>query len=230
MVSASARRRNPATKLTPTRRRGAAILWWFLPFVIVGGWFYPYLGYLMGICMVAPVAVSAVRGRYWCGWACPRGSFFDYIMARFSRNKPAPAWLRSTPFRIGMIVFLMGMMGVQIAMVWPDPQAIGLVFIKLLAVTTLVGIGLAVAYKPRTWCTFCPMGTMSSWLAKGKNPLTVSSSCRNCSACSKACPMSLTPHKPDDSHADCIKCERCVGHCAPKALSFGAPESETVSS
>lgn len=222
------KRRKRVPELLPARRKGASILWWFLPVTIVGGWFYPVLGYAMMVCMIAPVAVSAARGRYWCGWFCPRGSFFDYVMRRFSRNKPAPAWMRSTPFRIGMIVFLMTVMSVQIAAVWPDPWAIGFVFIKLLAITTVVGMVLAVLYKPRTWCGFCPMGTMSSWLAAGKRPLQVEeSTCKSCNLCANVCPMTLSPHKPDKSHADCIKCEQCVHTCRPKALSFQQHTSDT---
>ncbi len=220
MQAQPARRRNAMCFLPPARRRGAALLWWGLPLFAIGGWFYPYLGFVMIFCMLAPVVVSTVRGRYWCGWVCPRGSFFDYVMGRFSRNKPAPQWLRSRNFRIGMLIFLMTMMAVQISNAWPDPQAIGRVFILLLTVTTVAGIGLALAYKPRTWCSFCPMGTMSSWFAHGKQALVVSDACRNCSACATLCPMGLTPQQVDSTHADCIKCTICVTRCPPKALTF----------
>lgn len=217
-------RRKGANLMSPTRRRTAAIIWWFLPIVAIAGWFLPYLGYLMLICMLAPVVIGAFRGRLWCGWVCPRGSFFDYIMARFSRNKPAPAWLRSKAFRNGMIAFLMTVMGVQLTLAWPDPAAIGRVFIMLLTVTTIVGMGLAVAYRPRTWCSFCPMGTMTSWFSHGKRPLNVTSACKDCSACGKVCPMYLTPQHPDSSHASCIKCERCVMVCPRNAISFEQPQ------
>ncbi len=223
-------RRGKATKLMlPARRRSAAIIWWSLPIVAIGGWFYPYLGFLMLLCMAAPVVIGAIRGRFWCGWVCPRGSFFDYVMSRFSRNKPAPKWLRSKAFRRGVLIFLMSMMTVQLTLAWPNPQAIGRVFIMLLTVTTLVGIGLAVAYKPRTWCTFCPMGTMASWVSRGKRPLNINpSACTSCSACSKLCPMYLNPSQPDPSHAACIKCEQCVARCPRKALSFDAQPDQAA--
>lgn len=221
-------RKNLLMQLPAARRRSAALLWWSLPVVAIGGWYYPYLGFLMLLCMIAPFVVGLVRGRYWCGWMCPRGAFFDYIMGRFSRNKSAPAWLRSKPFRIGMMIFLMGMMGTQITLAWPDPVAIGRVFIMLLSVTTVVGIVLAMLYKPRTWCSFCPMGTLTSWVSRGKRPLTVASACRNCSACAKVCPMDLTPQRPDHTHADCIKCTRCVELCPWKSLSFEQQQPQTA--
>lgn len=206
--------------LSPVRRKSAAIIWWMLPVIAIGGWFYPYLGYLVLGCMLAPVILGAFRGRYWCGWACPRGSFFDYIMRRFSRGRVAPAWLRSTGFRLAAMAFLMGMMGVQLTLAWPNPAAMGRVFVLLLGVTSIAGIALAIAYHPRTWCTFCPMGTMARWVSHGKRSLQVTDSCRSCRACEKVCPMGLVPQQVDRSHADCIKCGQCVGRCPVSALSF----------
>jgi polyferredoxin len=222
------RRSNGARALLPARRRSAAILWWLLPLFVIGGWFFPSLGLILPLCMLAPVVIAPIRGRFWCGWVCPRGSFFDYIMSRFSRNKPAPAWLRSKRVRLGALLFLMTMMTGQIALVWPDPQAIGLVLIRLLTVTTVVGVGLALAYKPRTWCSVCPMGTMASWFSHGKRPLTVNSACTNCPACTKLCPMGLTPQRPDSTHADCIKCMHCVTICPRKALTFEQPTNQAT--
>lgn len=207
-------------KLSPLRRRTAAFLWLSLPVVAIGGWFYPYLGYLVIPCMIAPIIVGIFRGRHWCGWFCPRGAFFDFIMRHFTPNRTAPPWIRSKAFRTGVLIFLMGMMTVQISMVWPDGRAIGRVFVLLLGVTTVVGIGLAVTFKPRTWCTFCPMGTMANWVSHGKRPLVVSEECKECAACAKDCPMDLTPYEGGPAHADCLKCNQCVLKCPLDALSF----------
>lgn len=215
-------------KLVPRRKKSAAIIWWFLPVVAIGGWFYPYLGLLVIGCMFAPVIVGAMRGRHWCGWMCPRGAFFDYLMSRFTPNKPAPAWLRSKGFRIGAMVFLMGMMAVQLSLAWPNPEAMARVFVLLLGITTVAGIVLAVAYKPRTWCTFCPMGTMASWVSHGKRPLTKSAACTDCRVCAKACPMTLQPQQPDVAHVDCIKCTQCVQRCPKHALAFEDTTSHTA--
>jgi ferredoxin-type protein NapH len=219
-------RQSKTAQFIPTARlRSAALLWWLLPAFLVVGWFYPIIGLFLLVCMAAPVAVATVQGRSWCGWACPRGSFFDYIMERFSRNKPAPAWLRRKPFRLGVLTFMMTMVAIQVTLAWPNFEAIGRFFITMLAITTVVGIGLALAYRPRTWCTICPSGTMASWFARGKKPLNVNSACKSCSICAKVCPMDLTPHEADPSHADCIKCERCIQRCPPKALAFGTEQT-----
>ena len=33
----------------------------------------------------------------------------------------------------------------------------------------LLGLTVMVLYKPRTWCAFCPMGTMTQGICKLKN-------------------------------------------------------------
>lgn len=41
-------------------------------------------------------------------------------------------------------------------------------FYSLMLTSTLIGLVLMVLYKPRTWCSFCPMGTMTQGICKGK--------------------------------------------------------------
>lgn len=42
-------------------------------------------------------------------------------------------------------------------------------FYSLMLTSTLIGLIVMVLYKPRTWCTFCPMGTMTQGICKMKN-------------------------------------------------------------
>ena len=204
----------------PKIRNSAMYLWWFVPIVAIGGWFFPYLGLFVIACMFAPVLVAIKRGRHWCGWLCPRGALFDGVMSRISPKRKIPAVMRSKGFRLGAMLVLMGMMVVQLILAWPDPAAMSRVFVLLLGVTTLAGIILSLVYRPRTWCSFCPMGTMANWLSHGKRPLSISESCRNCNACARVCPMSLTPQTVDATHADCLKCNRCVEKCPHQSISF----------
>ncbi len=41
-------------------------------------------------------------------------------------------------------------------------------FYSLMLTSTLIGLIVMVFYKPRTWCTFCPMGTMTQGICKIK--------------------------------------------------------------
>ena len=42
-------------------------------------------------------------------------------------------------------------------------------FYSLMLTSTLIGIIVMVLFKPRTWCAFCPMGTMTQTICKIKN-------------------------------------------------------------
>lgn len=206
------------------RQGTKSVIWLMLPIAIIGGWVYPPIGFGVLACMIASVAVSFKKGRAWCDY-CPRGTFFDTVMARWSAGRSVPRFLRSTPFRVLMLAFLMGMMTVQTIGAWGDVHAMGRVFWMLLTVTTVVGIVLAVPIHPRTWCAFCPMGSMANWIGRRKQPLHVdTSTCTGCGACSLVCPMELNPgaFREDGvmEHGDCLKCRKCVVQCPRSALSF----------
>ncbi|MGB8226992.1 MAG: 4Fe-4S binding protein [Sedimentisphaerales bacterium] len=197
------------------------------PVVIIGGWFYPVLGYFIPICMIAGISIAFFRGRKWCDWYCPRGSFFDTAGEQASPNKEIPAFFKSLPTRIAMLMILISIMTVQIIKVWPDPYKIGKVFVVLLTVTTSIAIILAVIYHPRVWCCFCPIGSISNWAGKGKKPLKIDSDlCIECKLCHKVCPIQVSAYKFKGKgiekvmDGDCLKCGLCTAACPKKALSL----------
>lgn len=208
-------------------------LYWILLIYMVVGYFWPVVGFLALICMIAPVAFSIKRGRWWCGNACPRGSFYDKILSRYSPHRPIPKFVRTKGFRLFMVLFIFTMFGSQMYLAWGDWNAMGRVFWNIILVTTIVGVILAFIYAPRTWCSFCPMGTLSNWVAPRKAPLPkgyaaihVDGSCRMaCKSCSRVCPMQLAPYDARGEeqgylHRDCIKCERCVQVCPLKIVAM----------
>ena len=64
---------------------------------------------------------------------------------------------------------------------WVAQFAFG--FYSLMLTSTLIGIIVMVIFQPRTWCVFCPMGTMTQLICKlrthGQKP--------PCDACSASC-------------------------------------------
>lgn len=204
-------------------------LYWILLIYLVVGYFYPVIGFLALICMIAPVSFAVRRGRWWCGNACPRGSFYDRILSRYSPHRPIPAFVRTRGFRIFMVMFIFTMFGIQMYHAWGDWNAMGKVFWTIILITTIVGIILSFIYAPRTWCSFCPMGTLSSWvtprsgnLPAGYRRIFVGEKCTTrCKLCSAVCPMQLTPHESRNQeegfpHPDCLKCSRCTIGCPLK--------------
>lgn len=211
-------------KKTNKRKRLQSITWLALPAVIIGGWFYPVIGFLLFGCMLGAVGLAFSRGRNWCDWMCPRGSFFDLIFTNISRKIQIPSFFHSKAVRIFMLGAIFTAMGVQFYLGWGDLNAMGMALVRILTVTTLVGIILAVFIHPRTWCHICPMGTVAHWIAEGRKPLYISDNCSECGLCAKVCPMQLKPYSYKDEGImgdnDCLKCSTCVASCPKKALTL----------
>ncbi len=195
--------------------------------VIIGGWFVPLLGYFIPACMVLGIGIAAFKGRKWCDWYCPRGSFLDVLVKKISPGRNIPALLRGWPVRVSVLAFLMVFLTVQIVHRWPDVHSIGRFFVILLTVTTVAGVFLAQFFHERTWCYLCPIGTMQNWVGGKKQPLFIESAdCTECSLCSRVCPVQLKPfsHKGEGrqimTEPDCLRCETCVAACPKKALGF----------
>lgn len=176
------------------------------------------------ICMVAPILVSIFRGRFWCGNLCPRGSFYDHVVSKFSNHKKVPKFLKSGLFRAFMVVFMMSMFSLGIYKNWGDLYGIGMVFYRIIVITTIVGIILSFVYNHRTWCNFCPMGTIASVISrisKSNHNMQISSACVSCKVCEKKCPLGIVPYEYKEkilSHPDCISCGKCMAVCPKHAI------------
>lgn len=229
-------RRTQALRAQRTRRLKQRILGTAFLLLLGAGWFYPLIGYFIPVCMLLGIGVAAFKGRNWCDWLCPRGSFEDGLLARLSPQRPIPRVFRTTPLRVGVMAFLLTLLTVQIVRLWPDPWAIGGAFVLLLSITTAVGVVLGLIFHQRTWCYVCPIGTMSSWVGKNRRPLLLAPErCTECNLCARTCPMQLSPVALKKQglmphRGDCLKCSLCVGSCPTAALAFqkGHPEKKAA--
>ena len=214
--------------------KGLPLYWIIIAYIMVGC-FYPIIGLLALICMIGPVVTSIKKGRWWCGNVCPRGNMYDRLLSKYSPHRPIPEFVRTFGFRLFMVLFIFSMFGIQLAFVesWSD---VGRVFWRIIVMTTVVGVVLSFIYAPRTWCSFCPMGTISRWVAPKTAPVPsgftnihVSSACQmKCKSCARVCPMQLTPfdsrgQEAGYMHPDCIKCGKCTLACPTKIMTLRKP-------
>lgn len=190
------------------------------------GWIYPLIGYFIPLCMLAGIGIASFKGRKWCNWMCPRGSFSDTYLKIISMKRKIPSFFRTLPLRIALIIFLMSMLTYQIIRLWPNLYAIGGVFMTLLTITTAASVILAVIVHQRTWCYVCPIGTISNWVGKNREPLCAQNdACTNCKVCKKTCPMDLKPNELKENgnmsfRGDCLKCGLCVEVCPVETLTY----------
>ncbi len=195
-------------------------LWFAVIIVSIGGFRFPLLGYFVPIVMLTLLAISPFRGRWFCGNLCPRGSFNDFVLGKVSLRRKIHSFFFSIKFRVFIFALLMGGMVFRLAHTGGLYEKIGMVFIIMCLATTLIAIMFGVLISPRTWCSFCPMGTMQRILGGTRYQLQIDRvSCRECRVCHKACPMHLEVID-HDLKKDCIKCGMCIDKCPAGALSF----------
>lgn len=178
------------------------------------------------ICMVAPLLVAIFRGRFWCGNLCPRGTFYDNLVIKISKGKTIPNLFKTNIFRGLMVGFLITMFTIGIIQNWGNLYGIGMVFYRIIVITTIIGVLLSLFFNHRTWCQICPMGTLAAIISKTnrkKKVLQISSNCTSCTLCQKKCPLGIVPYNykgnPLD-HQDCIQCGKCVAICPKNAIGY----------
>lgn len=196
-----------------------------VPVVVSLGWKYPVLGFIVPVVMLTGMVIGFFKGRYSCGNLCPRGGFFDRMIAPLSIKKPIPELFTSMAFRWLIFLALMGFMIFQISRNPSSWEHWGHVFWVMCAVTTLIGVVFGIFINPRTWCSFCPMGTMQNALGGTKQRLKIDNdSCRSCRKCEKSCPMGIKIADYKEygmiSSRDCLKCTECVGACPKNAIAY----------
>lgn len=215
---------------------------WIIVFIItIGGYFEPRLGLLLLPMMVFMFFSGVLSGKYWCGNICPHGILFDRVFQLISRNKYIPGLLKNKSIAaFGLIVFMSGMIYrvFKIISLWGNGDflyKLGTVMVINYAVVTILGISLAIIYKPRSWCRVCPMGNFQLIMSKAfflkkhitffdkKVSLIEGKNCASCKICSKECPIEIDPHTYISTISRvstdmCIKCSKCVDVCPANAI------------
>jgi polyferredoxin len=211
--------------------------WIMVPVIAIGGMYIPKLGLLLIPIMLTLMVLGFLKGKYWCGNLCPHGSLFDKILLSVSPNGRIPGLFTSKVMKVAFFLFYMGMFGSRLAKAfsyWGSMtflDRLGFVFAANYLIPTIVGTTLALFVNPRSWCTFCPMGTFEELAYKlgtftGFNRKTdkkVTSAqpkkCTKCGKCSRVCPMQLAPYRElsletnQFNNVDCIRCSTCVYNC-----------------
>lgn len=198
-----------------------------LPTVVIGGYFCPRLGFIVLGLITIFLVLASQRGRFYCGWLCPMGAFHERILSLVSLKRPIPLLFKTSWFRWLLFLVMMSMMGIRLVNAGGDVQATGSVFRFMWIVSTSVAIGLGFYFKPRIWCSICPMGSMQGVSSTNTYLLTVDESCIQCKKCQKVCPISTYPgsYKPETGSAyipsiECLRCFNCITNCPKKSLSF----------
>jgi polyferredoxin len=195
-----------------------------VPLVVIGGYFWPYFGYIAVAMLVFMLMLSLFRGRFYCGWFCPMGGFFERALSLISRKRKMVPLFKTAWFKWLVFVLMMGLLTSRLILTSGDPGKIGAAFVLMWTISTAMAIGLGLIWKPRSWCSICPMALFQGLVAPRTYQLQVTESCRECGLCAKVCPIETNPGLSRSigvvKSADCMRCGNCVVNCPVKALSF----------
>ncbi|MBC2727199.1 FAD-binding oxidoreductase [Desulfosporosinus sp.] len=221
--------------------------WLITLLVAIGGLWYPKLGLLVIPIILSLTGLAFFRGRQWCGNFCPHGSLYDYLALPLSLNKKIPSFFKSKGV-LGLVLAWFGYsMTNKLLKTLPTLgtesflDKLGFVFVTTYLMVLIVGGFLSIFIAPRTWCQFCPMGTLQMLSYKlgkllgvakvtdQKITIAAKEKCHNCGKCSRVCPMQLAPYqefsgKNQFDNEKCIKCSTCVVNCPAKILSLNTEE------
>jgi len=147
-------------------KKAQLVMVWFLPLVVIGGFFYPMLGYFVLAAILFMLVLSIFKARFWCWNFCPRGSYLDLGLSKISRNKALPKIFTRQWFRWTLFVLIMGLFTFQLIGARGSIRVIGLVFVIMCAVSTVIATILGILTKHRAWCMICPMGLLQEKISK----------------------------------------------------------------
>ncbi|MDD5194393.1 MAG: 4Fe-4S binding protein [Candidatus Omnitrophica bacterium] len=133
---------------------------WLLPLILIGGLFFPLLGYLVLLMMVFFLILSYFKGRFWCSHLCPRGAFLDLVLSKLSLRKKIPKLFLSEKFKWFFFAAFMIFFIMQLLISPKTLFAIGFVFVRMCLITTIIAVFLGIPIQTRAWCSICPMGTL----------------------------------------------------------------------
>ncbi len=212
----------------------------FLFIVALVGLFVPYVGLLLLVMMFTIVVLGLFKGRYFCGNICPHGYVFDNVLVKFSRDKKTPIILKGVLISVLYFLFFMGMFASVVYKSYKSDnfiEALSYALSTMYLTVTIVSVTIGLIFSPRTFCHFCPQGSIQTIMKKsGKkvNKMTVKrvtlvdlESCVHCRTCNRACPMHIEVidsilTKDDKMLYDrkCIKCGVCIDMCPTNVLEF----------
>ena len=213
------------------------IIWPLVPIVSFGGFFFPKLGLILFPMFLIIMISGFFRGRFWCGNLCPRGAFLDIAAHKISPNKKISSIFKSKIMRFSMLIAMFSVFGLNVFKAFQVygsagfADKLGMTGVVMCAATTVIALILSVFIHSRTWCSFCPMGSVQRHLHELRNfisnikkldkHLSIEShqNCINCRICTKTCPSSIDvaelvkERKNSIEHKECIKCGKCAGVC-----------------
>ena len=126
-----------------------------------------YFGLLGLICMTMPIYHALrKRGKVHCAKYCPRGSFLGKFLSKISLHNNLPKWMTTKLFKNSLLGVMLLMLSISMIHSRGSIPIIAFSLFRFMGVSFIVGILLGIFFKPRSWCSVCPMGNMTHKISK----------------------------------------------------------------
>jgi uncharacterized protein with FMN-binding domain len=182
---------------------------------------------------ITVMLLTAVMGRWFCGWLCAFGAYNDLVYfiskkvfkTRFRVNEKVDSILKYAKYVvlvfIAIISWTMGSSILESTSPWDAFGQItdmSTIFSSLLiGLILLILITIGAAFIERFFCRYlCPLGAVFSIISKiGIVKINKpKADCGKCRACTMNCSMGLNLYKVDGVRGgDCINCLKCTEVC-----------------
>jgi len=145
-----------------------------LAWMVIANFWKPF-GLFGFVCMFTPIIIALLgRGKMHCARVCPRGSFLAVTAKRLSLNLPRPQFFNKKWFKFALWSVMMGSFIIMLIFVIPKGiYALGNAVLIFMEIATALALITGILFRPRTWCTVCPMGfstgNIRTLLENGKN-------------------------------------------------------------
>lgn len=127
-------------------------------------------GILGLVCLAVPLILALLGyGRLHCSHVCPRGSFFGKVVSRISMERKLPPFFRTLEFRYAALVLMAMCLVGNVFRFYPDLTAMANGMFQVMTASFAVGTILGIFFKPRSWCTFCPIGFSASLIKEAQD-------------------------------------------------------------
>lgn len=124
-------------------------------------------GILGFACMGAPM-YHALRGRgkVHCQKYCPRGSLLGKALEKISMQRKLPKFMMKKSFKHGLLALMLTVFSISMYHAGWNFTKIAFSMFRFMTMSLAIGIIMGLVFKPRSWCTVCPMGTGTGLIHK----------------------------------------------------------------
>lgn len=166
-------------RIIPAKRHWYHYLWLYSIFFFAAGYFHIMFAWLGLVSFLLPLVFAFGFGtKGFCNRYCDRGQLLRMFGGQlgFSRGHAMPSWMKGRPFRLAFMACFFAMFFDILYTTWVVAQGAGdwqTVFAvrlyRFMLTSEIIAIVSMLWFRPRSWCVYCPMGTLTQLACQRKS-------------------------------------------------------------